>query len=1053
MIPQPQNAVLGQILAKRQMHALSLPSLDYFLEPADVLNYPYDKTFGQARFDPLVVLHTSGSTGIPKPVTITHGTFSCIDAYQLIPSLGGSETIGPSLRGMRLFLGFPLFHAASLCYLLGLGIYCQAICVLPSPTTPMTAESVDLTHTHGDVQASALPPSIVVDVFKNPSCLNNLNRLRCLIYAGGALPKDVGNGVSSKTRLIQLNGSTEIGLPPLEPCDSRDWDYICYSPFAGNDFRAVGVDGLYEHFIVRNKELDLFQGVFSTFPDIDEYSMKDLYEKHPTKSNLWRFRGRLDDVIVFLNAEKLNPVDMEGIISAHPAIRSALVGGHGKFQSCLLVEPMSCFATPKDEVNLLDNIWLTVESANQSCPSYGRIMKDFILFTTSEKPVLRTGKGTIRRQMTLSLYQNEIDKLYGAIAIPNIPATTLMNGELKDVNNLRDSLYRIVSACTWLNNKLTLEADFFELGLDSLQVVALTRQVNAYLIESAFPFKPISSQMIYSHPSILKLEATITNKDISSLAQDRVQRMQDVFTQYSLDLPRQSLPPSHITGAVVLLTGSTGSLGSYLLDTLISNLGVRKVYCLNRGKEAKERQTQSNVEKGLPANFPNTIFLQSDLSKPCLDLDEVTYDQLLRSVTHIIHNAWEVNFNHSFDFFADLYIHGVRQLIDICLKSENGTQLLFVSSESTVKGKHSGHDDRALERVCEDWTAAINMGYAESKLVAEKLIAAASQRTGLQSTICRVGQIAGPTVEQGLWSQHEWLPSLVSSSVYLGKLPASLGSRDAIDWVPVDIVARIIVDLLFTPDENPRGTKRKRSTEMLDSPMKRASREDSGGGISSQREESSLNVFNITPEVSHDPILPSNLPNGNGVPKDPARGTSQPTVDQRLSATKPRNSEVRATNMSRTNQKDILDGAVDGSHTDGTAYPANDRICQKYVSSTKPPKVYHIVNPSATTWSKLVPIFQKSCSSTLESVRYAEWLAALQNSTPSSTGSKNVTNPALKLIDYYKHIEDTFSKPQVVLSTDEAVKMSPTMATLEPVSEQWINNWMRQWGFSHNVDL
>ena len=1037
------------------MHTSPLPSLDYFLEQTDVLNYPYEKTFEQARFDPLVVLHTSGSTGIPKPVTITHGTFSCIDAYQLIPALGGSETIGPSLRGMRLFLGFPLFHAASLCYLLGLGIYFQAVCVLPSATTPMTAQSVDSIHTHGNIQASALPPSVIADVSKNHSYLNNLNRLRCLIYAGGSLPYKVGNEVSSKTRLIQLNGSTEIGLPPLEPCDSRDWDYVRYSPFAGNDFRYVGVDDLYEHFIVRNKELDLFQGVFSTFPDIHEYSLKDLYEKHPTKPDLWRFRGRLDDVIVFSNAEKVNPVDMEGMISAHPLIRSAIVGGYGKFQSCLLVEPVNCSATPKDEVKLLDDIWPTIELANQNCPSYGRIMKDFILFTSSEKPVLRTGKGTVRRQMTLDLYQNEIDKLYEAIAIPDNPATTLMDGELKDVNNLRDSLYQIVVACTWLNNKLTLEADFFELGLDSLQVVALTRQVNAYLIESALPFKAISSQMIYNHASILKLEAAISDQDISSLAIDRVQRMQDVFTQYSSDLPtKQSLPPSQIVGSVViLLTGSTGSLGSYLLDTLISNVGVRKVYCLNRGKESKERQIKSHLKKGLAVNFPNTIFLQSDLSKPCLGLDETTYDELLRSVTHIIHTAWDVNFNRSFDFFAKTYIRGVRQLIDICSKSEiGGTQLLFVSSESTVKGKHSGHDDRVHERVCEDWTAAINMGYAESKLVAERLIAAASRRTGFRSTICRVGQIAGPTVEQGLWSYHEWLPSLVSSSVYLGKLPASLGSRDVVDWIPVDVVARIIADLLFTPDKNLKGTKRNRSTEMFDSPKKRGTHVKIGVGTSSQPEEASLNVFDVSAEVSHNQSLSSNSTKGNGVRKDPARNTLNPTGDQRLSMNEPLMTDSMSFGFPQSNQDDSPNAVIDEGFANETTYPTNDSICQERTSSTNLPKVYHIVNPSATTWPKLVPILQRSCSSHIESVQYSEWLAALQDSIPPSSGSDDVANPALNLIDYYKHIEDTFSESQIALSTEEAVKMSPTMATLEAVSEKWVNNWMRQWGFSRDGD-
>lgn len=34
--------------------------------------YPYNKTFEQAKYEPYLVLHTSGTTGTPKPVVINH---------------------------------------------------------------------------------------------------------------------------------------------------------------------------------------------------------------------------------------------------------------------------------------------------------------------------------------------------------------------------------------------------------------------------------------------------------------------------------------------------------------------------------------------------------------------------------------------------------------------------------------------------------------------------------------------------------------------------------------------------------------------------------------------------------------------------------------------------------------------------------------------------------------------------------------------------------------------------------------------------------------------
>ena len=1035
------------------MHTPSLPNLDYFLRPNETPIYPYEKTFTQARFDPLVVLHTSGSTGIPKPVTVTNGTFSCIDAYQLIPSLGGGETIGPSLSRKRLFLAFPLFHAASLCYLLGLGIYCQVTCVLPPPKVPLTAKIVNLVHVHGNVHASALPPSMVVDIYKDPSYLKNLCLIQYLIYAGGSLPEEVGNEISSRTKLIQLNGSTEIGLPPLEPCDSSDWEYVRYSQFAGNDFRPVGVDGLHEHFIVRKEELDLFQGVFSTFPNIEEYSMKDLYEKHPIKPDLWRFRGRQDDVIVFLNAEKLNPVDIERVISAHPTIHSAIVGGHGKFQPCLLLEPVQYPVTMEDKAKLLDDIWFVVERANQNCPSHGRVMKDFILFTKSEKPVLRSAKGTVQRNLTLDLYKTDIEKLYDAIALPNTSPKTLTTANSKHVETLGDTLHKIVLACTWLNKRLTPEADFFDLGLDSLQVVSLTKQINTYLLQSALSMKPIKAQTIYNHSSLRKLETAMVDKNMSTLSKDRLRRMRNTFLQYSLDLPISNVPPqpslSH--GLVILLTGSTGSLGSYLLEVLTSNQSVEKVYCLNRGKDTKQHQTQVHLAKGLSAEFPKTTFLSSDLSDPRLGLEEIMYNDLLKSVTHVVHNAWDVNFNRPFDSFASPYIRSVRHLLYFCSESKNGSRLLFVSTESTVKGQKLDPNTRVPERIVEDWTSAIDMGYAESKFVAENLVAVATRRSALRSIICRVGQIAGPTTEQGIWSKREWIPSLIASSVHLGKLPTSLGARNAVDWIPVDIVAQIIIDVLFAPDATPRVAKRKRSIDSCDFPVKRVAPADSGASNESHDQKSIPEALKTTGEILLEQIQVSGSKDNSGVSSNPKKYIIHAPADQQDNSAEPVQAQLNAAKIPLTDYKDILNGDSEGSLQKITACHIENQTHQKDCNSTNLPRVYHIVNPYTTPWSELVPIFQKSCDSPLESVPYLSWLNALRDSALYSPSCDIITkNPAVRLIDYYEHIGETFLEPQVVLSTDETVKTSPTMATLEVVSEKWVANWMRQWGFSCN---
>lgn len=57
-------------------------------------------------------------------------------------------------------------------------------------------------------------------------------------------------------------------------------------------------------------------------------------------------------------------------------------------------------------------------------------------------------------------------------------------------------------------------------------------------------------------------------------------------------------------------------------------------------------------------------------------------------------------------------------------------------------------------------------------------------------------------------------------------------------------------------------------------------------------------------------------------------------------------------------------------------------------------------------------------------------------------------NPALKLLQFLKTMEQQTEQPVAVFSTDETVKVSKTLATLEPVRAEWMKNWMRQWEFT-----
>ncbi|KAI4168740.1 MAG: hypothetical protein LQ343_006176 [Gyalolechia ehrenbergii] len=738
---------LSRLSARTSMRTIIVPDLDFFLQSKDVSNYPYDKTFDEARYSPFVVLHTSGSTGMPHPIIVNHGTLASFDAYQLIPSLTGKPVLGSSLPGTRMLMAFPYFHMASFTLLLGLAVYYGVIIVLPPPHQPLTASLVDAIHMNVDVDGCALPPSILVDIYHDKAMLSRLEHLKFIFFAGGPLPPEVGNAVARATHLSTLFGSTEIGFPIQEVCSPEDWEYVRYSPFYGSLFRPLGEDDLFEQILVRRRELDLFQSVFSTYPKIAEFSTKDLYRKHPVKSGLWKFMGRTDDVIVLSNAEKLNPVDFESVVSSHPAIRSALVGGHGKPQTCLLVEPAVVSERDTGHMELLNTIWPTILEANRTCPTHARIMKDFVIFVDEERGVERAGKGTIQREPTLQLYRNDIDRLYEAPALPNTLPEMLVQVKDQESKPLRKALLDIISTCLELDGELAPTANLFDHGLDSIQTVALAKKINAYFMQSNRRPPTVNPQAIYTNPSVEKLESQLQDDTSPNGHDSQETEMQAIFEEWSRSLPRsRSIPVQTLPEkSVILLTGSTGSLGSYILNTLLSLPNIEKIYCLTRGDNGHSRQIKSFQFKSLEHQFDTVTFLPCDFAKPTLGLEGSIYRTLQQQVTHVIHNAWDVNLYRRLDTFISPHISGVRYLIDLCAASMYNAHLLFVSTQSTSLGLPQMRNKAIPEAPSSTWGSAQHMGYAQSKLIAEQLLAAAASISGIRAVVCRVGQIAGPT--------------------------------------------------------------------------------------------------------------------------------------------------------------------------------------------------------------------------------------------------------------------------------------------------------------------
>jgi len=241
-----------------------------------------------------------------------------------------------------------------------------------------------------------------------------------------------------------------------------------------------------------------------------------------------------------------------------------------------------------------------------------------------------------------------------------------------------------------------------------------------------------------------------------------------------------------------ILTGATGSLGAHILAQMVNNDGVNKVYCLVRGRDPMSRVLTSLKERGIELaeySLSKVVAYSADFGKSDLGLGEEMIEQFKKEVSLIIHFAWPVNFAIHLPSF-EAHIKGLQTLLALSLAVERKepARVFFASSITTAEGT----PPPALipDAPIEDFNQALEMGYAQSKLVGEHIILNAA-RAGARSYILRIGQIVGDR-NWGLWNVDEFIPLTIRSAVSMKLLPIM---NEDCSWIPVDTLATAILEI------------------------------------------------------------------------------------------------------------------------------------------------------------------------------------------------------------------------------------------------------------------
>ncbi|KAK6823946.1 hypothetical protein RU639_006592 [Aspergillus parasiticus] len=236
------------------------------------------------------------------------------------------------------------------------------------------------------------------------------------------------------------------------------------------------------------------------------------------------------------------------------------------------------------------------------------------------------------------------------------------------------------------------------------------------------------------------MKGNVSNGEAEDRGEDVQATLKHITNKYTNLLPKVEHQIIYVPApSNIILTGSTGSLGSYLLDVLLLEPSIKKLYCLNRSSDAFERQIFSFHDRQVNVKLllsPKAEFLTTNLGGKTLGLSQSKYNELLNKTDAIVHNAWKVDFNLSVHSFKKDHIRGTRKLLNLSISSRKAAHMYFISSIATTSSWDSSRG-KIPEDILPDTVEPPLQGYGQSKCVAENICLAASTRSGVPNTLAQ----------------------------------------------------------------------------------------------------------------------------------------------------------------------------------------------------------------------------------------------------------------------------------------------------------------------------
>ncbi|TLD23482.1 nonribosomal peptide synthetase [Venturia nashicola] len=750
----------------------------------------------------LYLIFTSGTTGVPKGVTVQHGAY-CAGARDHAKALGFEES--------SRFLQFASYSFdTSLEDILTTLMTGGCLCI---PSEEERTSDIVGAIARMKVNTADLTPSFISSI--SPDDVPSLRRL---ILGGESLNSKVIKTWADRVNLINGYGVSECCVTSLvnsrvssETCPAnigRAVGAVSWIVDASDSSRLLPIGAIGELLIegpaIASGYLNDPERTRASFVDISlwnnpfvrapgrHYMTGDLVQYN--SDGTINYVGRKDAQIK-LRGQRIELADIEYHLVEHPEVRNAQallpVDGPYKGSITAVIELKSLTYTGNDrEIRFVPIADMQAVRIHWNCiadflrakvPSY-MVPSEWVF--VRELPLHTSGKLDRSRiaawLQTLPARQTK----YEAAA----QTKKLISENDPVAIDLSDRIAGMFGDDKVRRDAITLhDARLSDIGFDSIRMMSL-----AAIIKRAYGIS-ISMSVLTDHRTRISDLA-----DHIKIAKQGVALEQHLSIDLMLEFKTfdNNLQALEQRIGVVFLTGATGFLGIQILRKLLNHPGVEKVVAHVRASNSDEaiKRLESSAKSArwsLNKLDPRIEAWHGDLSRPLLGLTTERW-AALADMDAIVHNGASVNWSSDFHSLKATNVNSTLQILEAVYRA--GPSLRFVY----VTGGRSMDETERLESAFSKLSKSD--GYSQTKFLSEALVKAFAQRQSKRGANWHIqmvepGLIIG-TEDEGIANTTDFIWRYVAGAVRIGMYPEP-ENDDWLEMTGADVVARDIVGALL----------------------------------------------------------------------------------------------------------------------------------------------------------------------------------------------------------------------------------------------------------------